>query len=85
MEFLPYNTPRMYAKTCGCYASQEGFFFCPLHAAAPLLLEACKIYANPTNWWWDDERRTWVWMLTVYPMTSALNAIAAAEKKEHNG
>ena len=46
---LSYNAPRIYSKTCGCYASQEGFFFCPLHAAAPLLLEGCRAALHYIN------------------------------------
>ena len=85
---LSYNTPRIYSKTCGCYASQEGFFFCPLHAAAPQLLEALKNdaigLANMAAMLDPVE--------TEDRMTSVYAAIAAAspdsyqaEPEEHNG
>jgi len=88
---LSYNTPRIYSKTCGCYASQEGFFFCPPHAAAPLLLEACKgLLASIESMIVDDNVQ--IYSGDKVRIAKAQAAIAAAspdsyqaEPEEHNG
>lgn len=41
---------------------------------------ALKLYANSVSWWWDDERRTWIWVETIYPMTPARRALEGREE-----
>ena len=73
---------------CGCTIDYErgrmldarGVTFCPLHAAAPLMLEACKM-----------AELLFVSIFDVYDVNTKntvrklRTAIAAAEPEEHNG
>ena len=88
---LSYNAPRIYSKTCGCYASQEGFFFCPLHAAAEQLLEALK---EASQHFYGDMAPDFDYysehMYKAHKIIKAAIAAASpdsyqAEPEEHNG
>ena len=80
-------------EKCGCYTKvfvetnaekietfRVDVFYCPLHAAAPLMLEACKM-----------AELLFVSIFDVYDVNTKntvrklRTAIAAAEPEEHNG
>ena len=83
-------------EKCGCVVttykthdfllSDYKIDFCPLHAAAPLLLEALKM----VEWKQNSNDDTvcpwceWEWN-THHPDCPRQAAIAAAEPEEHNG
>ena len=82
-------------EKCGCYSKvfvetnaekietfRVEIFYCPLHAAAPLMLEALRFYADPGNYEWFDGYADYEMAVDEDKGDVAQAAIAAAEPTE---
>ena len=76
------HTPGIKSGPCGCRSSHFGITYCPLHGAAPALLEACRDMlkaANELMTEYVSKKRAANWGVINQAMVDASAAIRAAK------